>query len=182
MNPIELKIARMRRKVTGKEAAKMLCVTIDGYFKKEQGSARITLEDALALTKLLNLSFFEFATIFFDSNLPLLYDNDESCKYANMAHPLKSARLEARITELEAATALGISVSAYKSRERGRARISLEQCAKLAAMYKMTLADFNTIFFNSLLSYRNSDLVSYGTIVSQRGGEINGASSNDSGV
>lgn len=182
MNPIELKIARMRRKVTGKEAATMLGITIDGYFKKEQGSARITLEDALALTKLLNLSFSEFATIFFDGNLPLLYDGNEDCKYANMAHPLKMARLEARLTELEAAAALGISVSAYKARERGRARISLEQCAKLSALYKMTLADFNTIFFRSLLSYRNSDLISYGSIVTQNGGEINGSSSNNSGV
>ena len=64
MNPIELKVARMRRNITGKEAAKALGLTIDGYFKKEHGTAKITLSEAYILTKLYQLTLTEFVNIF----------------------------------------------------------------------------------------------------------------------
>lgn len=159
MNPVELKIARMRRKVTGKEAAKALGITVDGYFKKEHGNARITLEDAFALTVQFGLTFSEFVNIFFDGDLPFLQDRAESCRYADMAYPLKMARIAAHCTPKDAANALGIPVSAYKSRERGSARITLEQCSALSKLFKLDFDGFNDIFFRSSLPFRNSDFV-----------------------
>ena len=91
MNPIELKVARMRRNITGKEAAKALGLTIDGYFKKEHGTAKITLSEAYILTKLYQLTLTEFVNIFFNGDLPFLQDRTDNCNFSDAAYPLKEA-------------------------------------------------------------------------------------------
>lgn len=70
MNPLELKVARIRRKISGKDAGAALGLMVDGYFKKEHGDARLTLSDAFTLTKLFQLSLEEFTTIFLMVSYP----------------------------------------------------------------------------------------------------------------
>ncbi len=182
MNPIELKVARMRRNITGKEAAKALGLTIDGYFKKEHGTAKITLSEAYILTKLYQLTLTEFVNIFFNGDLPFLQDRTDNCNFSDAAYPLKEARLRAGYTEEAAARELNIPTSAYKQREKGRVKISLEQCFTLSRFYRLSLQEFNDIFFRSGLPFRNSDLVPYKYIIPQKGVGINAEASNNSSL
>ena len=170
MNPIELKVARMRRNITGKEAAKALGLTIDGYFKKEHGTAKITLSEAYILTKLYQLTLTEFVNIFFNGDLPFLQDRADNCNFGDAAYPLKEARLRAGYTEEAAARELNIPTSAYK------------QCFTLSRFYRLSLQEFNDIFFRSGLPFRNSDLVPYKYIIPQKGVGINAEASNNSSL
>lgn len=182
MNPIELKVARMRRKVSGREAADALGITTDGYFKKEHGNASITLEESLVLTRLFELSLWEFVTIFFDGDLPFLQDSNENYNFGEYVSPLKEARVRAGYSVEGVATVLGIPANAYSQREKGRVKISLEQCCKLSKLYRLSLQEFNDIFFRSILPYRNSDLLSYNNIIPQEGAGINAEASNNSSI
>lgn len=182
MNPTELKIARMRRQVTGKEAADAIGLSIDGYFKKEHGNAKITLAEAYVLTKLFHLTLTEFVNIFFNGDLPFLYGGDENCNLREAVSPLKEARLRSGYSEEEAAEALGIKPSAYRSREKGSVRISLDQCYTLSKLYRLSLQEFNDIFFRSGLPFRKDDLEPYKYIIPQEGAEINAEASNNSSL
>lgn len=182
MNPIELKVARMRRNITGKEAAQALGLTVDGYFKKEHGNAKITLSEAYALANLFELTLTEFVNIFFDGNLPFSQDYAEYCDFSKTVFPLKEARRRCGYTEEAVADFLGIPISAYKQREKGRVRVSLDQCLMLSKFYRLSLQEFNDIFFKSGLPYRNSDLATYKYIMPQKGTEINAETSNNSSL
>lgn len=173
MDHIELKIARMRRQISGREAADALGLTVDGYFKKEHGGAGVTLTDAFTLTKLFQLTLTEFVNIFYNGDLPFLQERREDYKFSEEAFPLKAARERAGYSEAEAALALGIPKSAYVQREKGRVRISLEQSYKLSKLYGLTLAEFNDVFFRSGLPFRNGDAVPYTRIIPQEAGGIN---------
>lgn len=109
MNLIELKVARMRRNITGKEAAKALGLTIDGYFKKEHGTAKITLSEAYILTKLYQLTLTEFVNIFFNGDLPFLQSEAYNCNIGDAVYPLKEARMRAGYTEEAAARELNMA-------------------------------------------------------------------------
>lgn len=183
MNPIELKIARIRRKISGKEAADALHLTIDGYLKKEHGNAGITLADALALAKAFDLTLDEFVSIFFDGKLPFLQDG--AFPYENIEkayYPLKEAREQAGLSVEDCASKLGISVSAYKQREKGKVQVTLQQCATLSVLLWMSFDTFNAVFFRSALPFRKVSFASDNAIIHQRAGEINAASSYSSGV
>lgn len=182
MNHMELKVARVRRGLYGKTVASALGLTTDGYFKKEYGTAKFTLSDAFTLTKLMNLSLQEFVTIFFDGDLPFLYDSDRDCKFREKAFPLKEARCNANFTAQQVALALGMSEDNYIQREKGKVRISLEHSAVLSKMFGLSLIEFNDVFFRSQLPYRKSDLALYGNIIPQKAGEINAEASNNSTV
>lgn len=182
MNPTELKITRMKRKVTGKEAAEAIGLSIDGYFKKEHGNAKITLAEAYVLTKLFRLTLTEFVDIFFDGNFPFLYDCDESFDFGGAVSPLKEARLRSGYSEEEVAEALGIKPSAYHAREKGGTRISLDQCYILSKLYRLSLQEFNDIFFASRLPFRNDCSESYKYIIPQKGAKINAEASNNSSL
>jgi len=158
MNPFELKVARMRRKMTGKDLAQALGLTVDGYFKKEYGDASISLNDAYVLTRHLQLTLPEFVNIFFDGNLPFSQDYDENYNFRDAAYPLKEARQRAGYSEEEVAEKLGITIPAYKAREKGRVNPSLEQCYTLSKLYSLSLSEFNDIFFRSGLPFRNSEI------------------------
>lgn len=173
MNNTELKVARMRRKITGREAGAILGKTVDGYFKKEHGEARFTPEEAMVLTLHFGLTFTEFIQIFFDGELPFVYAERESCDFRQAAKPLKTARLVAGVSIEDAAAAIGISLAAYKARDNGNVRCTLEQCRTLSKLFGLTFQAFNDIFFRSNLPYRKEDILAYDTIIQRSGGEIN---------
>lgn len=157
MNPTELKVSRVRRGLTGSEIANALRLTTDGYFKKEHGESRITLSDAFTLTMFMKLDLSEFVTIFFDGELPFLYDSNRDCEFGKFAFPLKEARLNANLTAEQVALRLGISETKYLSMEKGKLGISLEHCATLSKMYELSLPEFNDVFFRSQLPYRKAN-------------------------
>lgn len=165
MNITELKVARVRRGISGREAADAIGLTVDGYFKKEHGDARMTLPEIYVLTRKWGLTLTEFVNIFFDGDLPFLYDDEECCDYDLTVKPLRMARVKAGYTEEEAAQKLSISVGSYKEREKGKVRITLEECGKLSRMYHLTFREFNDIFFKSGLQYRKEDFDSFKHIV-----------------
>lgn len=178
MNPTELKVARVRRHIAGRNAAKALCLSMDGYYKKEHGEARVTLSDAFTLTKFYGLTLTEFVAIFFDGDLPFLQDSNRNCQFGERAFPLREARLEAGLTVEQVAANLGIGVDCYIKREKGRVRITLEQCAAISKMCGLSLDEFNDVFFRSKLPYRKEDLLDYKPIVPQKGGEVNAETGN----
>lgn len=173
MNPTELKVARLRRKVVGQSAADALGLTTDGYYKKEHGTAQVFLSDAFTLTKLYKLTLWEFVTIFFDGDLPFLQDSDRDCNFGEAAFPLKEARQRAGYTAAAVAAYLGIAESAYLQREKGRVRITLEQCAALSKLFGLSLNEFNDVFFRSQLPFGKEDLISYTHIIPQKVSVIN---------
>ena len=173
MNTLELKIARIRRGMKGRQVAEALGLTIGGYQHKETGRAGVSLAEAFTLTKLFQLTLTEFVNIFFDGELPFLQEKTESCRYGESYLPLKEARLRSGVSEQEAANVLGIPVGAYKQRENGKVQISLEAAAKLSKLYQMSLDDFNDVFFRSRLPFRNSDLIDFTYIIPQKAGGIN---------
>ncbi len=173
MNTTELKVARLRRKVSGQIAADALGLTTDGYYKKEHGIAQISLSDAFTLTKLYNLTLWEFVTIFFDGGLPFLQNFDRDYDFREAAFPLKEARQRAGYTAAVVASYLGIAESAYLQREKGRVRISLKQCAELSKLFGLSLNEFNDVFFRSQLPFGKKDLISYAHIIPQEVGVIN---------
>lgn len=180
MNEFELKVARMRRKVTGKQLAKVLKVTPDGYFKKEQVGTRITILDSLIITKYLKLSMSEFTNIFFDGELPFLEESRRNYDYSDREYPLRDARIDAGWTTKEVADKLCIPENSYIEREKGNVRISLEQCAVLSKMFNLSFNEFNNVFFRSQLPYKQSDDDSYKFILQDKGDEINAETSNNS--
>ena len=178
MNHLELKVARIRRKISGKDAGAALGLTVDGYFKKEHGDARLTLSDAFTLTKLFQLSLEEFTTIFFDGELPFLQNSDRDYKFREFAFPLKEARAQAGLSAEEVANTLGLPVPGYKKREDGRVRITLEQCRTLSKMFGLSMTEFNDVFFRSGLPFGKEDLASFTSIIPQKAREINVEASN----
>jgi DNA-binding XRE family transcriptional regulator len=180
MNPTELKVARMRRKMVGQNAADALGLTVDGYFKKEHGNAQIFLSDAFTLTKLFKLSFCEFVTIFFDGELPFCQDSDRDYNFGETAFPLKEARQRAGYTASAVASYLGMTEKSYLQREKGGVRITLEQCYKLSKLFGLSLSEFNDVFFRSQLPFGKEDLISYTLSIPQKVGEINAKKSDES--
>lgn len=70
MNPMELKIARIRRNKSATEMAKMVGITDSARITRERGKTRVSLEEAVAISRYLDLSEDEFYTIFFDGEIP----------------------------------------------------------------------------------------------------------------
>lgn len=182
MNHIELKVARMRRQISGREAADALGLSTDGYFKKEHGGAGVTLTDAFTLTKFFQLTLSEFTNIFFNGNLPFLQEERDDYNYREEAFPLKVARMRSGYTEQEIADTLGIPLTAYRHREKGRVRISLEQCYTLSQLYRLSLMEFNDIFFRSELPFRKDEFFSCNNSISQKAGMINAKKSDESSI
>ena len=71
MNYSELKIARIRRGLSSKDMAEKLCLTPATYSYKENNERKISLKDAEAIVKILNLTPEEILLIFFDININL---------------------------------------------------------------------------------------------------------------
>lgn len=165
MNLNELKAARVRHGFTGKESADALGLTVDGYFKKEYGAASISLNNAYKLTRLYGLSLEEFVKIFFDGELPFLQTSVRNCDYRTEEYPLRTARLVAKVSEEEAAKAIGVTPEALIDKEKGRLRITLEQCAELSRLYGLSFDEFNEIFFRSCLPFSNDDVIAYNHIM-----------------
>lgn len=180
MNLTELKVARIRRGVKAQEIADALDKTVDSYIKRENGNVRITLSDAFIITNVLHLSLSEFVLIFFDGDLPFCKDSEENYNYRQYAFPLKEARKKAGYTEEAVAQVLRIPVSAYRQREKGKVLITLTECAILSKMFRLSLYEFNDIFFRNNLPFRKDDLEPYTNIIPRKSGEINAETSYES--
>lgn len=177
MNQTELKVARIRRGVKAQELADALDRTIGSYINRENGRARVTLSDTLIITQTLNLSLEEFVVIFFDGDLPFSKDSDENYNFRQTPFPLKKARERAGYSEEEVATKLGIPVSGYKDREKGRVPVTLVECAQLTKLFELSFDEFNDIFFRSALPFRKENSLPYNHIIPQKVGEINAETS-----
>jgi len=70
MNPVELKIARMRAGFTQTQMAKAIGITVNTYHLKELGRAAFSDDQKIAVTELLQLNLTQFNEIFFDGRLP----------------------------------------------------------------------------------------------------------------
>jgi len=174
MNLTELKVARIRRGVKAHEIADALGKTIDSYIKRENGNVRITLSDAFTITRVLKLSLSEFVTIFFSGDLPFCEDCERNYNFRQFAYPLMEARKRAGLTEEAVAAELNLPVSAYRQREKGKVQITVAECAALSKLFKLSLPEFNDIFFRSTLPYRKPDLVALTHIIPQKVSGING--------
>lgn len=177
MNLTELRVARIRRGVKAQELADAIDRTVDSYIKRENGNVRVTLSDALIITQVLSLSLEEFIVIFFDGDLPFSKDGDENYNISQAPFPLKKARERAGYSEEEVATKLGIPVSGYKYREKGRVPVTLVECAQLTKLFELSFDEFNDIFFRSALPFRKEDSLPYNHIIPQKVGEINAEAS-----
>ncbi len=177
MNQTELKVARVRRGVKARELADALDRTVGSYINRENGRARVTLSDALIITQVLNLSLAEFDVIFFDGDLPFSKDSDEDYNFRQAAFPLKKARERSGYSEEEVANKLGIPVSGYKDREKGRVPVTLVECAQLTKLFELSFDEFNDIFFRSALPFRKEAPLPYNPIIPQKVGEINAEAS-----
>lgn len=173
MNCTELKLARTRRKIPGRAAAAALGLTIDGYYKKEHGDAEVYVSDAFALTHLFKLSFSEFIDIFFDGELPFLYEGSRNCNFSMQAFPIRAARLNAGLTPAQVAKAVGMSETTYRNREKGERSFTLYQCQTLSKLFGLSFDEFNDIFFRSSLPFRSDGALDYDFIISQERREIN---------
>ncbi len=173
MNCTKLKLARSRRKIPGRAAAATLGLTVDGYYKKEHGDAEVYVSDAFALTHLFKLSFSEFIDIFFDGELPFLYDSSRNCHFGMQAFPIRAARMKAGLLPAQAAEAVGLSEATYRNREKGERSLTLDQCQTLSRRFGLSFDEFNDIFFRSTLPFRNKDPLDYDYIISQERSEIN---------
>ena len=96
--------------------------------------------------------------------------------------PLKKARERIGYSEEEVAVKLGIPVSGYKDREKGRVPVTLVECAQLSKLFELSFDEFNDIFFRSALPFRKEDSLPYNHIIPQKVGEINVKTSNSSRV
>lgn len=65
-----LKEARKRAGCTEEQVAAKLNIPVSAYRQREKGKVLITLTECAVLSKMFNLSLFEFNEIFFRSNLP----------------------------------------------------------------------------------------------------------------
>lgn len=147
MNCTELKQARRRRKIPGRAAADALGLTVDGYYKKEHGDAEVYVSDAFALTHLFGLSYAEFINIFFDGELPFLYDSSKNYKFNLQAFPIRAARLRAGLLPAQVSKAVGLSETTYRNREKGERSFTLYQCHTLSRLFGLSFDEFNDVFF-----------------------------------
>lgn len=69
LNPIELRVARIRREVSQAKMAAFLGITESGYCMKEKGKRAFSLADVQAITKFLSLTPREVLLIFFNMEL-----------------------------------------------------------------------------------------------------------------
>lgn len=182
MNLTELRVARIRRGVKAQELADAIDRTVDSYIKRENGNVRVTLSDAFTITQVLQLSLEEFVVIFFDGDLPFSKDSEENYNFRQFPFPLKKARERIGYSEEEVAVKLGIPVSGYKDREKGRVPVTLVECAQLSKLFELSFDEFNDIFFRSALPFRKEDSLPYNHIIPQKVGEINVKTSNSSRV
>lgn len=71
MNPVELKIQRMRKGKSIMQMAEALGLTYDGYLRKEQGRVGFSMEQIVIMTEVLELTADLINIIFFDNRLPI---------------------------------------------------------------------------------------------------------------
>lgn len=70
MNSTELKVERVRKKLTQRDMAKAIGKTTEAYAKKEQGKTACSDEEKIQITRILGLDFQRFNHIFFGGQLP----------------------------------------------------------------------------------------------------------------
>lgn len=71
MNPIEIRVARIRCGLTQKHMAEQLGISACSYSKKEKGEVRFTDPEKVAVTKVLGLTAEQVNDFFFDGKLPI---------------------------------------------------------------------------------------------------------------
>ncbi len=70
MKPLEIKVARVRLRLSQKYMAKQLGITPENYGNKERGSVRFTAEEIVIVSRVLGFNIAQVNDIFFDGGLP----------------------------------------------------------------------------------------------------------------
>lgn len=60
---------------------------------------------------------------------------------------LKAERIKRGYTQIDVASMIGVNVKDYSRRERGDGEFSIDYIIKISKSLKLSLADFNRIFF-----------------------------------
>lgn len=137
-----LKFGRKLAGLTQSDVAEKLGVTYQAISNYERGINRIDQDTLLKLCSLYGIPPIE-----------LMEDID----YALIAKKLKAARNTKKITQDQAATALGISIKDFRSYESGRTEIPISAILKLCKLYGIDVS--------SLLKYKNLLFYSHESIV-----------------
>ncbi len=109
-------------------------------------------------------------------------DSEENYNFRQFPFPPQESTGRIGYSEEEVAAKLGIPVSGYKDREKGRVPVTLVECAQLSKLFELSFDEFNDIFFRSALPFRKEDSLPYNHIIPQKVGEINVKTSNSSRV
>ena len=137
-----LKFGRKLAGLTQSDVAEKLGVTYQAISNYERGINRIDQDTLLKLCSLYGIPPIE-----------LMEDID----YALIAKKLKAARNTKKITQDQAATALGISIKDFRSYESGHTEIPISAILKLCKLYGIDVS--------SLLKYKNLLFYSHESIV-----------------
>ncbi len=74
MKTLEVKCARLRKGYSQKEMASKMGLGLSSYCLKENGKTGFSMEEALSLARLLDLTPGEFNDYFYDGLLPIAAD------------------------------------------------------------------------------------------------------------
>lgn len=72
---------------------------------------------------------------------------------------LKLARMRSGFSQKEVADELGKKLDSYSKKERGEVNFFSDEILKLTLMFDLTPEQFNLIFFDNKLPFRNNNAV-----------------------
>lgn len=72
---------------------------------------------------------------------------------------LKLARMRSGFSQQEVADELGKKLDSYSKKERGEVNFFSDEILKLTLMFDLTPEQFNLIFFDNKLPFRNNNAV-----------------------
>ncbi|TZE83574.1 helix-turn-helix transcriptional regulator [Calorimonas adulescens] len=78
MKALELKLARMRKRLSQQDMADAIGKSLVSYSKKERGEVKFTPEEITIVSAKLGLTMEQTNDIFFDNNLPFRKSEDEA--------------------------------------------------------------------------------------------------------
>lgn len=176
----ELRIARMRRGISGDAVAQEIGVTPDAYYKMERNVPKIAPNKAAAITRALGLSFYEFVAAFGDGRVMVVEKEGGEYRYRDSRYPLCEARLDSEASAKQLAEAIGKDgqspeerLSRFRRIEKGKGRLTIGECCVLSREMGLSIEEFNDVFFKIELPFRNEDVHLYNQIIQLIGGEIN---------
>ena len=76
MNPVELKLARIRRRRSVRSMSRLVGVSDSAWNSRERGETKVSIQESAIISNDLELTEKEFIDIFYDGKLP--FRKDES--------------------------------------------------------------------------------------------------------